>query len=382
MKKLICIIILLSIFMLNIKTPEAQKKEETRAIFISYIELNKYVKDTDHNKSKKNIDKMINNIKNFNFNTIILQVRTASDAIYPSKIYPYSSYVAGKEGEKYYDVLAYFLNKCHQNNLKLFAWINPYRVRTTADLSTITSSNPAYQYIGSDTLYVNDGIFYNPAKKEVVNLIVNGVKEVLKYKVDGVVFDDYFYPDKEIDEKDYQNYLKTNPYIDPHEFRLNNVNKMIKKVYNICQEKNVPFGVSPDGNIENNYNKNYADVKKWLSKKGYINFIMPQIYYGFYNSARAYTKALEEWESLLTYKKIDLYVALAFYKVGTEDKYAKEGSTEWMTNDDIIMREILLSRNAKNYCGFALFRYDNIFDTNNYTSTSIKEIENMKKILK
>lgn len=383
MKKVILISLLLSILFYNVKTPPPkEEKKETRAVFVSYMELSKYVKNEDYGTSKKNIDKIISNVKKIDFNTIILQVRIGSDAIYHSKIFPTSSYIANKEGEEYYDVLKYFLKKCHENNIELFAWINPYRVRTTSDLTTITPSNPAYQYINTDTLYINNGIFYNPAKDEVIDLIVSGVEEVLAYDIDALIFDDYFYPNSEIDEKDYQNYLKHNDYLPPQEYRLNNVNKMIKKVHSICQKSNIPFGISPDGNIENNYNKNYADVKTWMGKTGYIDFIMPQIYYGFYNSARAYTKALDEWESLLSNKQIDLYIALAFYKVGIEDKYAKEGKNEWLTNDDIIMREILLSRNLKNYKGFALFRYDNIFEVNNYTSTSIKELENMKKILK
>ena len=109
---------------------------------------------------------------------------------------------------------------------------------------------------------------------------------------------------------------------------------------------------------------------------------MPQIYYGFYNSTRAYTKAIHEWESLIENEDIDYYIALAFYKVGKEDKYAKNGFNEWVENNNIIMKEIILSRNLKNYKGFSLFRYDNIFDSDTYSSTSIKEIENLKKILK
>lgn len=381
MKKLFLIIALFLILLYNVKAPDA-KKEETRAVFVSYMELSKYVKNSDKELSKKNIDKIISNVKKIKFNTIILQVRTASDAIYPSKIFPYSSYVSSEEGVECYDVLDYFIKKCHENNIKIFAWINPYRVRTTSDTSSISENNPAYKYIGTDTLYVNDGIFYNPAKDEVINLIVDGVEEVLEYDVDALVFDDYFYPDNKIDEESYQEYLKKHEYIDPETYRLNNINKMIKKVYQVCNEKKVPFGISPDGNIDNNYNKHYADVKKWLSSSGYVNFIMPQIYYGFYNSVRAYTEATADWEELIKNPKIDLYIALAFYKVGTEDKYAKEGSSEWLTNDDVIMREIILSRNLKNYKGFALFRYDNLFEVNNYTSTSINEIENMKKILK
>ena len=94
---------------------------------------------------------------------------------------------------------------------------------------------------------------------------------------------------------------------------------------------------------------------------------MPQIYYGFYNSTRDYIKVTKEWENLIENKDIELYIALAFYKVGMEDKYAKSGFNEWIDNDNIIMREILLSRNLKNYKGFSLFRYENIFNEEIYT---------------
>lgn len=157
---------------------------------------------------------------------------------------------------------------------------------------------------------------------------------------------------------------------------------MVKKVYKKCKAKNIPFGISPDGNIDNNYNTHYADIKTWMSKDGYIDFIMPQIYYGFYNSSRSYLNTLNEWESYLANENIDLYVALAFYKIGQYDKYAKTGSNEWLENDNIIMREILLSRNVKKYKGFALFRYDNIFNENVFTNNTVKEIENLKKIIK
>lgn len=385
MKKIVFISIIISalIFFCNVKTPNVQAEQnETRAIFISYIELKEYVKNKDQELSKKNIDKMITNIKKLKFNTIILQVRIASDAIYKSEIFPMSSYVAESEGKECYDVLSYFIEKSHKQNIKLFAWVNPYRIRTTSTLDTISEKNPAYDYLNTDVVYINDGIYYNPSKKETTKLIVDGVKEILNYKVDAILFDDYFYPNTEIDEVDYQEYIQNNDYIDGQSYRLKVVSDMIEKVHKECQKKKIPFGISPDGNIENNYNKNYADVKKWLASNKYIDFIMPQIYYGFYNSSKAYKDVTEEWESLIKNNKIGLYIALAFYKVGTEDKFAKNGSEEWLNNDDIIMREIILSRNLKNYKGFALFRYDSIFKTSNYTSNSLKEIENMKKILK
>ena len=383
MKKLILIVILIiGIMISNIEKKEnIEDIEETKAIFISYIELNKYVKNTNYEISKNNINKIISNVKSLQLNTIILQVRAASDAIYNSKIFPKSLYLVNNENDEFYDVLDYFIKQSHKNNIKVIAWINPYRVRTTADTSTITQNNPAYKYLNTDTIYIENGVFYNPSKKEVTELIVNGVEEVLEYDIDGLLFDDYFYPNKKIDENDYQNYLKHNDYQNEENYRLEVINNMIKQVYEKCKSKNIPFGISPDGNIDNNYNKHYADVATWMRLDGYIDFIMPQIYYGFYNSSRAFLNTLNEWENLIKKDNIELYVALAFYKVGTYDKYAKSGDKEWLNNDNIIMKEIILSRNSKNYKGFSLFRYDNIFEEDVFTNNSIKEIENLKKII-
>lgn len=383
MKKILVIIILSIVLISNIKLDRTsiQKEEETRAIFVSYIELNKYIKGNDYEISKRNIRKIIKNIKKLKCNTIILQVRSASDAIYKSNIYPLSLNIVNTEYNDYYDVLDYFIKESHKSNVKVIAWINPYRIRTTCDKTTITEKNPAYKYLDTDIVYINNGIYYNPSKQETEDLIVKGVEEVLNYDVDGILFDDYFYPDNNIDKKDYEEYIKNNEFIEEKDYRLNIVNKMIKRVYKTCKNKNIKFGISPDGNIDNNYNKNYADVKSWLKSNEYIDFIMPQIYYGFYNSTRDYIKVTKEWENLIENKDIELYIALAFYKVGMEDKYAKSGFNEWIDNDNIIMREILLSRNLKNYKGFSLFRYENIFNEEIYTKTSIKEIENLKKIL-
>lgn len=383
MKKILVIIVLSIVLISNIKLDRTsiKKEEETRAIFVSYIELNKYIKGNDYEISKRNIRKIIKNIKKLKCNTIILQVRSASDAIYKSNIYPMSLNIVNTEYDDYYDVLDYFIKESHKSNVKVIAWINPYRIRTTCDKTTITEKNPAYKYLDTDIVYINNGIYYNPSKQETEDLIVKGVEEVLNYDVDGILFDDYFYPDNNIDKKDYEEYIKNNEFIEEKDYRLNIVNKMIKRVYKTCKNKNIKFGISPDGNIDNNYNKNYADVKSWLKSNEYIDFIMPQIYYGFYNSTRDYIKVTKEWENLIENKDIELYIALAFYKVGMEDKYAKSGFNEWIDNDNIIMREILLSRNLKNYKGFSLFRYENIFNEEIYTKTSIKEIENLKKIL-
>lgn len=384
---IIIVFILLSIFIFtgNKKTISNKKKdkEENRVVFISYIELGKYIKNKDVNEGKKNISQMIYNIKDLGFNTIILQVRSFSDAIYESNIYPWSSCVSEKEGlSPGYDILKYFIDISHDNDIRIHAWLNPYRVRTNSDISTISEGNPAYLYINTDTLYINNGIYYNPAKEVVVQLIVDGVLEILdNYDVDGICFDDYFYPDKIVGESDYLEYKKNHPMVSFDDFRLMTVNNMVKKVHDVCKNKNKIFGISPSGNIKNNYDSIFADVKEWGSSDLYVDYLMPQIYYGFFNESQAFHTVLREWDNLITNDSVSLIPALAFYKVGVVDQYARSGSNEWVENSDIIMREILLSRNLRNYDGFALYRYDYLFNSELKTMTTMKEIENMKRIL-
>ena len=152
-------------------------------------------------------------------------------------------------------------------------------------------------------------------------------------------------------------------------------------MHDVCGKYSVSFGISPDGNISNNYDKVFADVKTWLSSSEYVDFIMPQVYYGFFNESKAFKTVIDEWNNLIKNDDIKLYIALAFYKVGLIDKYAKSGSDEWILNDDIIMREIILARNLKYYEGFSLFRYGYLFDSTLYTDTTMLEIKNIKKIL-
>ena len=230
MKKILVIFLLGIVLISNIKLDRTsiKKEEETRAIFVSYIELNKYIKGNDYEISERNIRRIIKNVKKLKCNTIILQVRSASDAIYKSNIFPMSLNIVKTEYDDYYDVLDYFIKESHKSNVKVIAWINPYRIRTTCDKTTITEKNPAYKYLDTDIVYINNGIYYNPSKQETEDLIVNGVEEVLKYDVDGILFDDYFYPDNNIDKKDYEEYIKNNEFIEEQDYRLNIVNKMIK----------------------------------------------------------------------------------------------------------------------------------------------------------
>lgn len=389
-KILLLIIILLLLYLLfmplknNMERQSVKQKNEKRAIFISYIELSEYLGNKSEKEGKKNIDEMINNIKNLKFNLIILQVRSFSDSIYESKYYPYSRFLSGVEGVSYsFDVLSYFIEKSHQNNIELHAWINPYRVRNTTNIEDIAKSNPAYNMFGSSDINISDkGIYYNPASTRVQKLILDGVEELLiNYDIDGIHYDDYFYPNLEIDHDNYLEYISNNENISIEDYHLLMVNNLVKATHRLTKKYKKVFGISPEGNIENNYSKNQADVYTWGASNIYVDYLMPQIYYGFLNEAAPFYDVLIKWEKLVKNSNVKIIPALAFYKIDQKDIYAKKGEYEWIENDDIIMRQVLLSRNINNYDGFAIFRYDSIFREENKTEVVNKEIKNLKTVI-
>ena len=361
------------------------KTEEKRAVFISYIELGNNIRGKSESTMKKTIDNMLDTAKSYGFNMIILQVRSFSDAIYKSSIYPSSRSVVNTEGEVLpFDILKYFIKVAHQKDLELHAWINPYRISNTKDINLISTSNPAYNMLNSTDVEVMDnGIYYNPASSKVESLILDGIEEIItNYDVDGIHFDDYFYPDSStIDSNEYNKALEKDRNLSLQKFRLNVISSLVKKTYNLIKDydKEILFGISPDGNIENNYNSNYVDTITFVTKEGYLDYIMPQVYYGFLNSIKPFEETIKSWNNLITID-IDLIPALAFYKSGNVDKYAKEGVNEWIEYNNIIAREVMLSRSLSNYSGFAIFRYDSIFG-NNLTENAFLEKENLKNIL-
>ena len=130
--------------------------------------------------------------------------------------------------------------------------------------------------------------------------------------------------------------------------------------------------------LNHNYNNHYLDIKTILSNDGYVDYIMPQIYFGFDNSNKPFKKTLQEWNSLIK-NGIKIIPALAFYKSGEYDKYAGVGEYEWITNNDIIKRQVDEIKKVSNYGGFSVFRYDSMFNPNN--SNKKQEFVNLKEIL-
>lgn len=363
---------------------------EIRGIWLSYIDLAPMLTGKSEEEFTQNIEGAFEKIMGFGFNTVIVQVRPFSDALYKSQYYPWSFICSGTEGQDIkYDPLKIMIQEAHKRNLRIEAWLNPYRVRTSTSKEAISDKSPASKWIneGSDSvIQYNGGVYYNPGKEEVRQLIVNGVSEIVQnYNVDGIHFDDYFYPGTEnfIDEETYGNYLVNGGTLSLEDWRRENVNILVKQVYEAIKkiDSEVLFGISPQGSMNNNYNSQYIDVQKWVQNKGYVDYLCPQLYYGFENQSNDFISAIESFSNLITEPSVNLYIGLAAYKIGTEDKWAGAGADEWINNNDMLKRQVEATRNFKNCSGTFIYRYDSLFNPAPQVSDQVNnEVENLKKV--
>ncbi len=199
--------------------------------------------------------------------------------------------------------------------------------------------------------------YLDPSYHEVNELINNAANEILeKYNVDGIHIDDYFYPSSE-EDFDREEFEKSGSS-DLAQWRRDNINSMVKGLYDTVKShgKRLKFGISPQGNIDTDYNKQYADVKLWSSEEGYADYIVPQIYYGFKNAALPFESALQQWETLTKDSGVSLIIGLAEYKLGKTDQWAGEiGENEWIDDPDIIKKQVELV-NSSSADGYAFYR--------------------------
>ena len=359
--------------------------EEIRGIYISYLEYLSYFQNNNIDVNKSYINKMLDQIRDNKFNNIFLHVSPFSDSIYKSNIFPYSYTLTGTEGkDPGMDYLDYFIKESHLRNIKVHAWINPYRISNTTDINKLSSNNPAITFLKTgDAKITKTGIYYNPSSSKVIDLLIKQIYEIItNYEVDGIHLDDYFYEDLEIDLENYQRYFLNNN-ISFEEYRYNIINTTIKTIYKLIKDynKNIIFSIAPDGNIENNYQLHFADVKKWLKENNYIDIIMPQVYYGFNNDLKPFEKTINEWNNLIT-NNVKIVPVLAFYKVGLEDTYAGNGKYEWVNNKDIIAKQIIYSKTLNHYQGFTLFRYEYLFNENLFNNNTKEELNNVLNLTK
>lgn len=362
-----------------------------KSVWITYFELEQMTTSSETAQDfEKTIKSAFKLIKNIGLNTVTVQIRPCADAFYRSDYFPVSEYCFGVQGaELKYDPLQLMVETAHDLGLRIEAWINPYRVSQSNDINTLCDSNQAKLWYSNEEtknfVYISDKIYFNPARSEVTQLIVNGVKEIVSnYSVDGIHFDDYFYPTtlEDIDAAEYEEYVNAGGEMTLADWRRENVSTMVKSVYSAIKEINpeVQFGISPQSKVSTDYGTLYADVERWASEEGFVDYICPQIYFGFYNEVQPFTRTAKEWNERATAAK--LYVGLPLYKAGQEDTFASADEdyaiNEFIENNNIISRQIIYLQNLQNVSGYYIYSYSYLADCQ--TDAVKNEVENIKNL--
>jgi len=349
-----------------------------KGVWISYIELQN-VDFSTRESFTAHISEMFTNAKNMGLNTVIVHTRSFGDAFYKSSFFPYSHIMTGTQGaDPGYDPLEIMVKLAHDTGLRIEAWINPYRVKLHNHPQRLSAGNPAQNT--ALTVTTDSGIFYNPALQEVRDLVTAGVVEIVKnYDVDGIHFDDYFYPSTEeyIDRQQYARYSGDMSLAD---WRRENVNMLVRQVYAAIKQENpdITFGISPQGNDDNNYTMQYSDVALWLREEGYCDYIMPQLYWGFDyrtkgGSDRYAFKTLSyNWSQYEKRDDVKLFIGMGAYRIGAGDGGYNDQS-EWSSGSNLAKMIQVIKANP-DLDGWALYSYNSLYGTSDHPQLQQAEI--------
>lgn len=350
---------------------------ELRGVWFSYLDWQNM--PTDEAGFKAAADQVMADIRKNGMNAIFCHVHSHSDAYYPSSVLPTSKFLPGNGR---FDALQYMIDSAHRHGLSFHAWFNPYRVTGyQMKWSDVPAGSIVKQWYASgsrNVLLFNGSYYLNPAQPVVRDLVVSSIREVLtKYAIDGVQFDDYFYPDLGKDAAtnfDYPEYQLSGGAASITEWRKANVSALIAAVYQTVHavRPSAVFGVSPVGPLRNlRSEKSYfVDIDTWMSNTGYVDYVLPQIYFDFEQktgsgvaSDAAYATCLDSWLKLRqkTGGKVKLYIGLALYKCGT-NSWDGNAKPEWLRRSDILLREVQLARQSGQVSGFGIYAYQNFDD--------------------
>ena len=353
--------------------------QELRGVWISYLDWDKL--PADQAGFQKGVDQILERCVELKMNAVFVHVRSDCDAMYPSAYFPWSRFVTGTQGkDPGYDPLAYFVETAHKRGLQFHACINPYRVTGNMNRwNQVSDQSFVKQWLSDEdssndrfVLRQNGEYYLNPASEDVRQRIIDGVREIVeKYDVDGIHFDDYFYP--EVNDSDENKWFDKPEYdasgssLSINQWRRENVNKLVRGVYQTVKEvkPHVQFGISPEGHVTNlrSENRLFVDIDTWMSKDGYVDYIMPQIYWGFEHKLSdgspapfAFSNNLDTWIKLKKKGNVRLYLGLAMYKTGSGSK-DNNAVPEWLRRNDIIKRQVEAGRASGQVAGYCFYAY-------------------------
>ncbi len=331
-----------------------------KAVWFAYLDIDTMLAGATEAEFTESISEAFAYVASLGCNTVYVHVRAFGDAYYYSDYYPFTSAYSGTVGDKpSYDPLEIMITEAHKLGLSFHAWVNPMRTTSKTNFEAMSSSYILKQWYSSSSTngtYLvydsGDGNYWlSPAYSAVRELICAGIAEIVSnYDVDGIHIDDYFYPTT--DESFDALAFSVSGSSDLAQWRRDTVSQLVKEIYSTVKSCNssVLFGVSPQGNLDNNLNKLYADVELWCSTTGYLDYIVPQIYYGYSGSLPFDTTAVQ-WEELVTCSSVKLICGIAAYKVGT--------TTEWSSGSMLSKQTDYIST-LSGYSGCAYYRYSSL----------------------
>ncbi|OOB77068.1 MAG: hypothetical protein BEN19_02545 [Epulopiscium sp. Nuni2H_MBin003] len=334
------------------------QEEQVRAVWITTVANSDFPKNiADAQKQQEEFVEYITALDEIGINTIMVQVRPLADALYKSDINPWSSVLTGVQGQDPgYDPLAFIIEEAHKRGIKVHAWLNPYRVTNyTITYDELSSLHPAR--LNPNMVFThNNAWYYNPELESVKVHIEQTVQEIVrKYDVDGIHFDDYFYPSGyPLPEGESGDGVTANN-------RRYHVNDMVRRVYEVVKEtdSNVEFGISPMGIWKNDihditgsntsggesYYDVYADTRMWI-QNGWIDYVVPQIYWEIGNDRADYETLVKWWNNEVKGTDVNLYIGQGIYKdvvaeeiikqLQINDKYNEVDGSIFFTMDDLL----------------------------------------------
>lgn len=292
------------------------------------------------------------------FNAVIVQVRPAADAFYPSPYEPWSVYLSGKQGQApfpKYDPLLFMIHETHKRNMEFHAWFNPYRALVNSNINPNPSDHATRTH---PEWVINYGgkSYFDPGNPEAKNYILKVILDVVKrYDIDGVHIDDYFYPYRIAGQNfnDKASYNKYNNGLSLADWRRNNVNLFVSQIYNLIKKEKywVKFGISPFGIWRNQkddpdgsatagsscYDELYSDVRLWMRNR-WLDYVVPQLYWENGHRVAAYDILLPWW--IQNKGERHLYIGLGVYRM------VNARSGVWSKPDEIL-KQITMLRGQK-----------------------------------
>ena len=324
---------------------------------------------------------MLENCAGLGLNTVLAQVRPFGDALYNSQLFPWSHLCTGVQGQDPgFDPLDILLQEAHGRGLSVEAWLNPYRLRSSAAMPPNLAENNLANTHPEWVCAVGDGLYLNPAEPAAADYVVQGVAELLQnYAVDGIHFDDYFYPttDPAFDAADYAASGSTRTQDD---WRRENVNALMELCHAAARRYGVRFGAAPAGDPEQNYTLQYSDAARWL-RQGTVDYLMPQLYWGQEyikngDASHSFAQLAAAWAALPRAAGVKLYAGLGAYRVGAGD--GSDAGSEWFSGHALADQLALLARLGVQ--GAGLYRYGSLFANSGAPALAESEAEAIKGV--